>query len=212
MTKRDIVLDLVREAILSGVYSPGDKILQDKLAEELNISQTPIREALRVLEAEGVIKYSPHKGVRVANMTVEEVKEIYEIRRELEPLAVHHAVPNISKQDLQELWNLQKEMGNMVNINGDERIQIPSYRFHMLIYKSANMPELLRIIKMLWSKSPHDVLQTIPGRDFNSLNDHEEILLSIEKRDVAECKRQMRKHLDHVLTEIVLFINEQKKT
>jgi len=207
-TKRDIVLEAIREAILSGEYRPGEKILQEKLAEEMNISQTPIREALRILEVEGLIEYYPHKGVRVSEVSVDEIKEIYTIRIELELLATRESIKNISDKKLKYLWKLQNEIEKISQSNGLKNIYKPDYKLHMLIYESCEMPLLLRIIKQLWGRLPRDILQNIPGRAAESAKDYKLILEAIEAKDVDETEKRMKYHIESGLDAILNYLSK----
>ena len=95
-SKKDLVVDVIREAILSGELEPGARLLQEDLAERLQVSSTPVREALRQLESEGILQSSPNRGVRVTEVDFGAVREIYQIRAELEALATRCAAPRLT--------------------------------------------------------------------------------------------------------------------
>src|SRR5262245_9077955 len=99
-TKKDKVVESIREAVLSGELQPGERLEQDKLAERFSVSPTPVREALRQLEAEGIVDYNPHRGVRVAEVSLSDVREIYLIRGTLEALATRLAVSYLNSSHI----------------------------------------------------------------------------------------------------------------
>src|SRR5260221_13041955 len=94
-TKKDLLVEMLPEAILSGDLAPGDRLLQEELAERFDVSPTPVREAIQQLVAEGVLSHSPYKGVQVADVELETIQEVYLIRGAVEGLATRLAVPNL---------------------------------------------------------------------------------------------------------------------
>lgn len=202
-TKKDIVIEEIRELILTGELGPGDRLLQDELAEQLNISQTPIREALRVLEAEGVLEHEPHKGVRVAEVSASEISEIYMIRAELESLAIREAVKNITTDDIIYLKSLLETMNNLILAKEYRETSVPDYQFHMYIYKLAKMPSLFQMIRSLWSKIPSDIRQVFPNSAESSTQEHTAILDALTAKDAKLSEECLRKHMDRVLSDLL---------
>lgn len=210
ITKKDIVIEEIRELILTGKLAPGDRLLQDELAEKFNISQTPIREALRVLEAEGVLEHEPHKGVRVAEISISELSEIYQIRAELESLAIREASQKVTTDDIILLKSLIETMNNYIKAGEYKETSVPDYQFHMYIYKLANMPLLFQLIRSLWSKIPSDIRQVFPNSGKSSAEEHMAILEALEAKDPAMCEEKLRKHMGRVLAELLLFLQEKR--
>jgi DNA-binding GntR family transcriptional regulator len=194
-TKTDQVVQILREAIMSGELQPGERLMQDALAEQLNVSATPIREALRQLESEGILSHSPHKGVRVAEVELEDVEEIYRIRAVLEELATRMAVPNIPAEMLQDLRELHERLDELTESGEPESLRRLNYDFHMMIYEAADMPELLRIIRSLWTKFPWDTLHVLPRRAQASLAEHAALMEAIEDRNPVLAGRRMQEHI-----------------
>ena len=205
-TKKDIVIEEIRELILTGELGPGDRLLQDELAEQLNISQTPIREALRVLEAEGVLEHEPHKGVRVAEVSASEISEIYMIRAELESLAIREAVKNVTPDDIIYLKSLLETMNNLIMLKEYRETSVPDYQFHMYIYKLAKMPSLFQMIRSLWSKIPSDIRQVFPNSAESSAQEHTAILDALTAKDVKLSEESLRKHMDRVLSDLLFHL------
>ena len=194
-SKRDVVIEAVREAILSGELEPGERLLQDDLAERLNVSSTPVREALRQLEAEGVLQHSPHKGVRVAEVKLDDVREIYLIRGVVDTLATRLGVPHLDTSDIQRLKALNAQMEALIERGQRRECRLPNYEFHLLIYKAAGMPQLLQIIRNLWTKLPVDTLGILPGRADKVLEEHQALIQAIENRNAELAGQRMQEHI-----------------
>lgn len=151
---QDAVVDGIREQILSGELQPGDRLRQDELAEIFGVSTMPVREALRHLQAEGLVTFHPNRGATVSEISVEEYEEIYRIREELEVLAAHWAAQDFSRISVDELKRLLDE----IEVAEAEFTDVPrrlslvrDYTFTVL--NASEKEHLLRIISSLWDKS-----------------------------------------------------------
>lgn len=206
-TKKDIIVEILREAILSGDLKPGERLLQDELASKFNVSLTPVREALRQLEADGIVHYSPHKGVYVTEAKIEEVQEVYLIRRALEGLATQHAVPNLSKADIRKLRALQSQIEAFAAAEQIEKLRKANYQLHMLIYKKAEMPELFGMIRNMWAQYPWDSLYVLPVRIPEIVVEHRRLIDAIEDGNPELADKLMVEHIDNgastVLTHLI---------
>jgi DNA-binding GntR family transcriptional regulator len=208
-TKKELVVELLRELILSGDLVPGERLLQEDLARRLDVSPTPVREALQQLQAEGILQHSPHKGVRVAEARLEAVEEIYAIRSVLERLATERAVPNLSRADLKRLRDLQAKI-QVHSDNGElKKLRRLNYEMHMTIYRAAKMPELYEIIRMLWTKFPWDTLHIIPHRADKSIWEHQQVLDAIEAGEAAVAAERMQKHIEFGANSLREFLSSQ---
>jgi DNA-binding GntR family transcriptional regulator len=205
-TKKDVVVELIREAILSAEFKPGDRLLQEEIAKRLNVSPTPVREALRQLEAEGVLDHSPHRGVRVTEIRFEDVREIYLIREALEALATREAVPNLSRTNVAYLRALQTEIEMLIAEDSLKDLRRLNYDLHMAIYNAANMPELYRLIRNLWTKFPWDTLHVLPGRADTSAHEHQSIIDAISAGDAQLAGQRMREHIEHGARSLMEFL------
>jgi DNA-binding GntR family transcriptional regulator len=196
-TKKDLMVEILRDAILSGEIQPGERLLQEELAERFKVSPTPVREAIQQLVAEGVLSHSPYKGVQVAEVNLDDVREVYLIRSVVERLATRVAVPNLRIVDVQRLHALQKEIE--AQVEGTDRSQLLrlNREFHMLIYESAGMPQLIQIIKTLWIKSPWDTLFVVPNRAQKVVLEHNQILSAIDRGDHELAGQYMQEHIEN---------------
>src|SRR5262245_31267876 len=204
------MVELLRESVLSGELVPGERLLQEELAERFDVSATPVREAIQQLVAEGVLSHSPYKGVQVAEVDLDEARETYLIRAVLENLATRLAVPNLKISDLQYLNNLQAAIKAAIE-NGDiTPIRKLNYDFHMRIYETAEAPQLLNLIKNLWVKTPWDTLYVIPDRPVNMVAEHQLIIDTIIKGDAEAAGKHMQSHIEMVRTALTAYLSEQE--
>lgn len=199
-TKKGLIVEILREAILVGDLRPGERLLQSKLASAFDVSPTPVREALLQLEAEGVLAHRPHKGVHVTEAKPEHVQEIYLIRRALEGLATQHAVPNLREGDLHKLRSLQSQIAAFVEEKQIDKTRKANYELHMLIYHAADMPELYRMIRRLWVSFPWDSLYVLPSRAPDVVSEHQRLIDAIEEGNPKLAGRLMIEHLDNAAT------------
>lgn len=196
-TKRDQVVESIREAVLSGELQPGERLEQDKLALRFSVSPTPVREALRQLEAEGVVDYNPHRGVRVAEVDWRDVREIYLIRGTLEALATRLAVSYLNNSHIQVLNALLDQMEQLIEQGQLKKLRKLNYEFHMLIYRAPEMPQLLHLIRNLWTKFPWDTLNVIPGRALMSVQEHRNLVQAIRDGNARLASQLMQEHIEH---------------
>jgi DNA-binding GntR family transcriptional regulator len=195
-SKKDLVVEVIRHAILSGELEPGARLLQDDLAERLQVSSTPVREALRQLETEGILQSSPNRGVRVAEVDLRSVREIFMIRADLEALATRMAAPNLRAADLRRLRTLQSEIEDLIRRGELKELRRLNYELHNLIYQAAGLPELLKIIRALWTKFPWDTLHVLPNRAFMSADEHGRLIRALEEGSADLAGQLMREHIE----------------
>jgi DNA-binding GntR family transcriptional regulator len=195
-TKKDVMVEVLRDAILSGELQPGARLLQEELAERFQVSATPVREAIQQLVAEGILSHNPYRGVQVAEVRLEDVKEIYLIRGMVERLATRCGVPNLRIADVQRLHSIEREIEAGVGQTGETPLLKLNREFHMLIYEAAAMPQLMQIIKTLWIKSPWDTLFVVPNRQQMVVEEHRRILEAIDRGDAEGAGEAMQQHIE----------------
>ena len=209
-TKKELVVEILRDAIVSGELEPGERLLQEELAERFQVSPTPIREAIQQLVAEGVLSHSPYKGVQVAEVKLEDMQEVYLIRSVLEGLATKLAVPNLKISDVQHLHSLQADMETKA-ANGElAAMRKLNQEFHMLIYGAASAPELYKIIRNLWAKSPWDTLYVLPGRPMMAIEEHRLIMTAIDRGDAESAGQSMETHIERGIRVLADYLKASK--
>lgn len=194
-TAHEFVLGVLRRAILNGELETGSRLVQAELAAMLDVSTTPVREALRDLATEGLVQFHPHRGAIVAELSAEDVHDIYEIRRLLEPLAMRQAVPNLSDALIARLRKVHESM--LADPHAADWVD-HNRVFHMAIYEAYASPRLAAIIRNLQDASLMYIgasLQNKPGLREAANRDHAGILEALENRDVEAAVKALQDHL-----------------
>jgi DNA-binding GntR family transcriptional regulator len=196
-TKKDRIVEELRSLIATGSLPRGARIQQDEIAARFDTSVTPVREALRQLEAEGLVVGEPHRGVRVASADLEEVKGVYVMRRLVEPYAFQRAARRMGPRDLEVAHRLAEQMAK-ANSAGDRALAGELNReFHFLFYANTGIAALTRRIEELWFAFPWDILQVLTDRVDASVDEHRDILAKFERHDLDAIKQAVEEHLSH---------------
>lgn len=197
----------IREDILKGKLKPNERLIITKLAKRFEVSQIPVREALQQLASEEYVDFSPHSGAMVKPISLNELREIFEIRVNLEALATELAINYLSDSDIQEIEDI---------ISKSESADLGSYHkynreFHESIYRHANNRRLLDTISDLWDNSSRypNVFQEEKEIE-NSIKEHREILNAIKKRNAPLSKQMMIDHKMTAYNKIVRMISEEQ--
>ncbi len=194
-TKTQIAVRELRERISSGEISPGDWIRLRALTEDLGMSPTPIREALRILEADGLIVYEPHVGIRVKELAPEEASEIYLLRETLEPRAVELAVPRMDEEALAGLEKIHAELDATIAGGDMQGITEQNANWHWAIYDCAKEELLREFIQQLWTRFPWRTTWVLPERLEITRRDHDAIMVAVRARDAERAAELMREHI-----------------
>ena len=197
------VASYLREAILGGELKPGDRIRQEEVAERLGASRLPVREALRMLEAEGLTEHEPHKGARVPRLSQHEVEVIYRMRERLEPLALVESMTQLTVEDLQRLEEVQRQIEENDDV---EKFLDLDREFHMLTYSGCTIDPLNSMVKRLWNSTQHyrRAYVALGGRArmwvVNS--EHRLILDAVARQDAADAERYLEGHIRRTRIEL----------
>ncbi len=194
---RGKVFKQILDDILNGKYRTGETLVESRLADEYGVSRTPIREALKQLELEGLVSPMPNRRVVVEGVTQRDIDDIYVIRKAVEGLATRWAASNISKKELEELKQLV-ELEEFYTIKGDiEKTEELDSQFHTLIFQASNSKILVYILSNLHQfvkKARGDSLK-VKGRLEKTYKEHLSILNAIENGDPDEAEKAMIKHI-----------------
>ncbi|MGH9429189.1 MAG: GntR family transcriptional regulator [Terriglobia bacterium] len=203
---QQLVTERLRRAILDGTFKLNEKLNQSELAQKLNVSRIPTREALRTLEAEGLVKFHPHRGAVVATISQEEIKEVYEIRILLEVRAALGAMKRINPEQLRHVKSLQQQMVRTTDL--DQWVLLND-RFHLGIYEASGWTRLQGVIQMLRNlTAPYVRLYVTDRFDRDSANtEHATIVEALEKRDSAAMRNSLKRHLAHACDGIISHLN-----
>lgn len=188
------VLESIRNDILNGHHPLGSRLDQKAIAEDLGVSLVPVREALRMLEGEGIVKIYPRRGAFVTDISTDELEEIYLIREELEELATKKAVPNLTSQHLAELSQIIEQMEETTAHQGFAQLMELNQRFHFTIYNASNLPLLSEMMTGLWVRSSlyRRVFTYIPTRAVQALEEHKDIYAACRAGDSEAAGKAVR--------------------
>jgi len=190
-SKADEVAAALRELIVQGDIAPGAPLRQRHLAERFGVSPTPVREALRRLESEGLVRNDVNRGSTVAELDAETVEESYQIRAELESLAVRLAAGRLSRADLRDARAIHLELGACTD--DDPRIHGLNRHLHFRIYECAGSPLLMSMLRLLWRAFPGGPRVFRPHQD--STAQHAAILDALEAGDADLAAARTRDHI-----------------
>ena len=196
---RDVVFQTLEQAILMGDLKPGERLMEIHLAEQLGVSRTPIREAIRKLEQEGLVVNIPRRGAYVAEITKKDLSDVLEVRSALEELAVELACRRISPEELAELKTACARFIDAIGQNDLEQSARQDIAFHDVIYKASRNDRLIQMatnlrmqmyryrIEYLKDESAHPVL----------IHEHRALIDCIERKDIPGAKNVMRSHIEN---------------
>ncbi len=196
---RELVLEAIRTAIMNGSLQPRERLMEIQLAEELGVSRTPVREALRKLELEGFIVMVPRKGAYVSDLTIKDIADVFEIRAALEGLAGALAAERITEEELDEMERLLVEKGEAIHQNDIDKLVEADTRFHEALYKASRNERLTTIISNLREQIQRFRLTSlsVPGRRTDSLEEHRNILEAIQARDIQVARQLAQEHIEN---------------
>jgi DNA-binding GntR family transcriptional regulator len=205
-TAHEYVRSVLRRAILNGELPSGSRLVQAELAAMLDVSTTPLREALRDLATEGLVQFDPHRGAIVTELSADDLHDIYQLRLMLEPLAMRQAADKVSSALIERLRRLH---GHMLDEPHSAEWVDRNRVFHMAVYETAASPRLAAIIRNLQDASVMYIgasLQHHPSFRDGANEDHAVILDALERRDVEAAVKAVEEHLR---TSIVAFESDQ---
>lgn len=195
------IAEVLREKIIVGVLARGQKLKQAEIAKMLGVSITPVREALRLLEAQGYVAVTAHRGAVVAPFVVEGAEELYRLRQLLETRLTAEAAKRMTAVDVDSLKALNHDLLVAVQTQTRSSVQQKNFRFHFRFYEVANQPQTLDFVRILWAKYPLDMLSKMPGRPMRVFEEHAALLAALEKGDVAGAVAAMEAHIKTGWTE-----------
>lgn len=196
-TKEQQVAEFLRESILAGVFARGQKLKQADIAGQLGISITPVREALKLLAAEGYINMLAHHGAVVAPFQVERVDELFQLRLALELKLTLAATKVLRDEDFEELSAIDALLTQAAahrETESERRGQ--NFRFHFRLYACADLPQTLHFARVVWAKYPFDMLGALPNRAAQVADEHTAIMQALRERDARGAMRAMQSHIE----------------
>jgi len=191
----------IRLLILHQKLTPGERIDQNSLAEQLNVSLVPIREALKTLEAEGLVNIVPRRGAFVTEVTPDHLLDLYRARQLIEGEAAFHALEQLNNEDMHRLRELDQNMRQATDDKNINQFMELNRQFHMTIYRRVGSKHYLDSIIRLWDRSElyrYRYMFILKNAD-NAHRDHEAIIQACEARNPAHVKELIVAHIQHTL-------------
>jgi len=202
---REWLVHHLRELILTGAVKPGEWLRQEKFAQQFGVSQTPVREALKQLSADGLLEHVPYRGIRVVEFTLTDVNDLYECRAFIEGMAARYAAANVSDAQIAELRALFARMQQRLGPRYIAEYRELNRKFHTIIFDASGRSLLVRTLaqmwasfpSMLWSNFSQTAPAPLPGRDKTDVQEHGAILAALEAHDPDAAERRMRMHIQN---------------
>ena len=202
---RDVVFNTLRQAILRGELKPGERLMEIQLANKLGVTRTPIREAIRKLELEGLVLMIPRKGAEVAEITEKSLRDVLEVRRALEELSVQLACEKITKEEIRELERVAKEFQQVVKSSDITEIAEVDVRFHDIIYTATDNQKLIQLLNNLREQMYRYRVEYLKrdGVFPQLIAEHEAIIRHIENNEKEKATEVMCRHIDNQVEAVI---------
>ena len=196
---RDVVFNTLREAILRGELKPGERLMEIQLANKLGVSRTPIREAIRKLELEGLVLMIPRKGAEVAQITEKSLRDVLEVRRALENLAVQLACLRMSPQTIADLKAAARAFEEILGGEDVTAVAEADVAFHDVIYMATDNQRLISLLNNLREQMYRYRVEYLKRKECHKqlLWEHQEIIRAIEAGEIDVATKITEQHIDN---------------
>lgn len=209
----DLIFEALRESILTGELAPGTALIEKNLAEEFAVSKTPIREALHHLSHIGLVDMETAKGATVHTLTADEIKDIWEMRQYLEPLALELSIPHFTDDEIQELGDILIDAQEAIAVGDMKELSQINSEFHEMLYCKADNHLLVRWLDSLSDRrrlvSMH--IWDIENHSANEWQEHRAILDAIEKRDIPRASQALKDHIGNFNQQVLTYIGQSQQ-
>ena len=209
---RDVVFNTLRQAILRGELKPGERLMEIQLANKLGVSPTPIREAIRKLELEGLVLMIPRKGAEVADISEKSLRDVLEVRKALEELAVTLTCDKITKAQIAELKAAAEEFRKTLKSGDITQIAEADVNFHDIIYMATDNQKLIQLLNNLREQMYRYRIEYLKRREAypQLLAEHEDIIRRIENKDKERAAEIVCRHIDNQVEAVIDVIRTKK--
>ncbi len=212
-TRTQLVVETIREKILSGEIKAGQPLRQAALAQELNVSRIPVREALLQLEAEGLVTFEPHKGATATELNASQVDELFELRAMLEADLLASSIPNLSDEKLDEatgiLYQLDRALGTE---NAANKWSELNSSYHNCLYSASDKPQTQELVNTLNKNADRYIRMHLlwAGGISKAESEHNEILAHCKDKNIEQATAILKKHILGSRDEIKAFLHERE--
>lgn len=196
---RDVVFDTLRKAILRGELKPGERLMEIQLANKLGVSRTPIREAIRKLELEGLVLMIPRKGAEVAQITEKNMQDVLEVRKALEELSVQLACERITAEQVEEMKMAAEDFRKVLKSGDVTKIAEADVKFHDIIFAATNNQRLITLLNNLREQMYRFRVEYLKQKECypQLLEEHDKLIALISGGEVEEACELMGCHIDN---------------
>lgn len=194
---RDVVFNTLRQAIIKGDLKPGERLLEIQLADKLGVSRTPVREAIRKLELEGLVTMVPRRGTTVLGITKKHLKDVLEIRSALEELALELACRRITPEQYEELVRLETLLEEKQDSDNAFELSDIDEKFHEQIYQATNNPRLIQLLANLREQMYRFRLEYMKAKDKRPrlIQEHQQIIKALKNKDSKAGRKAIYDHI-----------------
>jgi DNA-binding GntR family transcriptional regulator len=207
-----MTVEALRERILRGDYPEGEPLRQDALADELGVSRIPVREALRQLEAEGLVVFNPHRGAVVSTLSLEEIDELFELRAEIEVDLLRRSIPRMTQEQIDRATDVLDEFQDALAAGEATRWGPLNWHFHAALYAPANRNFTMGVLQKLHQHSDRYFrMQLLLAHGGATANDeHRAIADAVARKDVASACQLMRAHILGAGRSLLVLLQTQR--
>ena len=194
---RDVVFNTLRQEILTGKLKPGERLREIQLADKMGVSRTPIREAIRMLELEGLVKMLPRKGAEVAEITQKDLNDVIEVRTALEQLAIELACKHMTKQQIDLLKENVCEFEKHMTTKDVSKLAQIDVKFHDIIFEATDNERLIQLLNNLREQMYRYRLEYLKDSNVHEVlvAEHKELIKNLEQRDILLAKKNIVEHI-----------------
>ena len=208
---RDVVFNTLRRAILKGELKPGERLMEITLADKLGVSRTPIREAIRKLELEGLVVMAPRKGAKVASITERDLNDVLEVRKGMEVLAISLACKRITGEELEKLETIEQSFQKLIESGNLTELAEMDVKFHDTIYQATNNQRLVQLLNNMREQMYRyrmEYLKDIAVRR-TLAEEHKAICRALRERDEQQAEQYVSIHIDNQQKAIIRSLNQE---
>lgn len=211
-TIASMTIEALRERILRGDYPEGEPLRQDALADDLGVSRIPVREALRQLEAEGLVTFSPHRGAVVSSLSLDEIDELFELRAEIECELLRRAMPKMTKDQLDRATDVLDEFQDALRAGEATRWGPLNWHFHAALYAPANRNLTMGVLQRLHQHSDRyfRMQLALTHRGARANEEHRAILDAVRAKDINTASQLMSAHILGAGESLLALLHEQR--
>lgn len=211
---RDVVFQTLRQAILTGEFAPGERLMEIALADRLGVSRTPVREAIRKLELEGLVVMIPRRGAEVARITEKDLRNVLEVRCALEELSASLACERITDEEKEQLRVALDDFEKAVQNKDISEIVEKDIEFHDVIFNASKNDRLIQILNNLREQMYRYRMEYTKDKEYHNvlIQEHREIYEAMKNQDKQKVMNALKEHIYHQELNVIRNIHEQDNT